>query len=417
MRAWFVMVVGVAAACGDDGAKTHDAGADDAAPVADAYVCPVVGTAPTCGTTTAPTVPATGSATCNVLTQTGCTTTEKCAWIVDQVTPQVIGHIGCAPNGTVPVGCSCTIGAAGTTGYDDCARGAACVSGACREICDNQGGVPMCGAHGACTNYQNLFVSGGTTVAGACNTKCDPLTQCGESTTPTACGATNPAMPNRGCYGIDHFGCSTALPQTLALTDRTTPAGTFLNACAPGFMPLLISETGSTQAVCTGLCAALETDNTKAHKANSKGDGAASAKLPMATEIAQGNATCEIGKKGSEATSVCKFMWPFVLDQTGEVPASFVPFQDTLGICMGITHYQYDSNGDGQVTSADATQPDCATLPPRSASTTGAHDDAADFQCQKVEHSMVAGRLVPPPGDLRLVGSEDVIPLARHQLR
>ena len=413
MKTWLV-IVACAAACGDD-AKAHDA---DAGTTADAYLCPVIGTAPTCGATTAPTAPVTGSATCDVLAQTGCNTNEKCAWIVDQVAPQVIGHIGCAPNGTVAVGCGCTIGAAGTTGYDDCARGATCVSGACREICDNQGGAPMCGAHGACTNYQNLFVSGGTTVAGACNTKCDPLTQCGESATPTACGATNPAMPNRGCYGISKFGCSTALPQTLVLTDRSTPAGTFLNACAPGFMPLLLSETGSTQATCSGLCAALETDNTKEHKANGKGDAGASAKLPMSAEIAQGNATCEIGKKGSEATSVCKFMWPFVLDQsTGEVPTTFVPFQDTLGICMGITHYQYDSNGDGQITTADATQPDCATLPPRSAGTTGSHDDAADFQCQKVSHSMVAGRLVPPAGDLRLVPPDDVLPLVRHELR
>ncbi|MBL0214557.1 MAG: hypothetical protein IPQ07_11785 [Myxococcales bacterium] len=96
---WLVM-----AACGDDNAAPKDAsgGDDDAAVDAaliDAYECPAVGTAPTCGATTPPTTAApNGGVTCNPLTQTGCLANEKCAWIVDQQSPR-IGHIGCAPNG------------------------------------------------------------------------------------------------------------------------------------------------------------------------------------------------------------------------------------------------------------------------------------------------------------------------------
>ena len=86
------------------------------------------------------------------------------------------------------------------------------------------------------------------------------------------------------------------------------------------------------------------------------------------------------------AASGCQFMWPFNVDDAGMLKDT--PYNDTLGICIALAHYQYDSNGDGTL---DTTLPDCKTLPPRSAATTGKFDDAADWGCQKVANSMMVG--------------------------
>lgn len=106
--------------------------------------------------------PGTG-VTCNPLTQSGCTGVEKCTWISDQVTPVYVGHIGCAPAGAAFAGDSCVYGAPGPSGYDNCANGLVCSdsrggTGACKSICDVQGGTPMCDASHACAAYADLFV-------------------------------------------------------------------------------------------------------------------------------------------------------------------------------------------------------------------------------------------------------------------
>src|SRR5688572_25664461 len=75
---------------------------------------------------------------CNPLTQNGCTSGEKCTWINDQDNPP-IGHIGCAPNGAIAIGGTCTDPPAGPLGYDDCVRGSVCLSGECKQICDPNG--------------------------------------------------------------------------------------------------------------------------------------------------------------------------------------------------------------------------------------------------------------------------------------
>ncbi len=416
---WLVLVL---QACGDDGSIGGDGGLGDDAAVVDAaidaagvpFVCPISGTPPVCGATTAPTTPAAGG-TCNPLTQTGCAVGEKCTWIIDQASP-TIGHTGCAPDGTEPVGCACTRGTAGATGYDDCAKGSTCVSGTCKQICDDQGGAPMCGTGYACTGYQDVFDIGGTRVAGLCDATCDPLTQCTSvSPTPTACGATNPAMPTRGCYGISSYSCAVAVVTSPLLTDRMIPRGSssgaaYLNGCAPGFIPMFYSMTGSTQVLCTGFCAALEIDNTPAHAGNSKGDASAPGKLPDKAQAFIGDATCDIGKKGSEATSTCKFIWPFLEDPNG---GGILPeFQatglvDKLGVCFATAHFLYDSNADAM---PDAPYPACNTLPPRSAATPGDFDDAADFGCQKLANSALVG---PALQDIR-VGLRESVPLYRH---
>lgn len=419
-----VFVIILLSACGGGGGGGDDS-PDDAGPSGDAaddvdaappveYECPNVGTAPTCGTTIAPTTPVLSNSTCNPLTQTGCDADEKCAWIEDQDSPP-IGHLGCVPVGTVAVGCACSVGAAGMTGYDDCVEGASCVAGTCRQICDLDDGAPSCPSNSACQPYADLFVTGGTTVAGVCDPTCDPLTQCThEAPAATACSSTDASAPNRGCYGYEKFSCAPASPATLALTDRQPPrtnssGNPFLNGCAPGFVPFFYAMTGSTTTLCTGLCAALEVDNTPAHANNGLGDPSAPAKLPSQPKARIGNATCEAGKKGSEASSRCLFMWPYIESDQGDIPASFTPYVDTLGLCMAIDRFMYDSNSD-QV--PDAPRPDCSTLPPRSAATPTNFDDAADWGCQKLVNSSARAHAVR---DAWIPRGEPV-PIVRHVL-
>src|ERR1700733_2876677 len=112
------------------------------------------------------------SAACNVLTQTGCTTGEKCTWLEDSAgsgTEPALGHLGWAPGGTAATGAACTYGAPGATGYDNCVSGDVCSSAKCKTICDQAGGTPMCATGFACATYDGLFgPSGQAVAAGVC---------------------------------------------------------------------------------------------------------------------------------------------------------------------------------------------------------------------------------------------------------
>lgn len=423
--AWLALL-GVIACGGDDAPVDPDGGvveidASIDAPPGSEFDCPTSGAGPVCGTTAPPTTPATNTNTCNPLTQTGCNANEKCTWIIDQTNPS-IGHIGCTPRGTVPIGCACTVGAAGATGYDDCVQGATCLGGTCKQICDQQGGQPTCSVGFACTVYGGTFeTGGGPAAAGLCDPTCDPLTQCMSAGPATnACGSPDGAMPTRGCYGYDEFSCSIATAPTLTLTDRAVPRGNasgnpFLNGCAPGFIPMFFESTGSVQILCAGFCAALEIDNTPAHVNNGKGDPAAVAKLPNQAKPRVGNATCEAGKKGSEASSTCMFLWSYVIDDQGQVPGVFTPYLDTLGVCFAYSHFRWDADQNASTgpDGKEAPYPDCATLPPRSAATTGVGDDAADWGCQKVSNSMFTSRTAPMKRDVT-VRALDVAPAIPH---
>ena len=208
--------------------------------------------------------------TCNPLTQGGCNPGEKCTWINDQDDPP-IGHVGCAPDpgtGGIAIGSACTEGPAGPMGYDTCVKGAVCLSGECKQICDQAGGAPTCDANHSCTIYADFFENAGTAVAGVCDPACDPLTQdlkVGAVT--AACGSTMATMPTKGCYGYDDYSCAPAGMSVYTLTDRMAPrtnasGNPYLNGCAPGFIPFFYEMTGSTVTKCSGLCAALEVDMT-----------------------------------------------------------------------------------------------------------------------------------------------------------
>ena len=301
-------------------------------------------------------------ATCNPLVQ-NCGAGQKCAWIEDSFSS---GHSACVPNGTVGADQACTVGAPGPTGYSNCLAGTECVAGACKTICDAMGGAPMCDANHACSQYSGLFESNGTTIAGACDSKCDPLTQAllaGPQS--AACGSPNPAMPNAGCFTFDgvSFTCSPVGPSTLPLTDRQPargPAsgGAYVNGCSPGFLPFFREQTGSNTIVCAGMCAPLKTDNTMPQ--NVSGSTAVPAKLPLEAAPAAGNAVCVTNRKGSEPGENCLFMWPFNVEN-GMLPPS--PYNNGLGICFAPSHYTYDH--DNNAGTPNRPVPSCASLPPK----------------------------------------------------
>jgi len=361
---------------------------------------------------------------CNALTQAGCSVGQKCTWIRDQDNPP-LGHVGCAVDpGAIglAIGAACATPPAGPQGYDSCVRGSVCVGGVCKQICDNQGGDPMCDQNHACQRYAGLFEAGGVTVAGVCDPGCDPLTQSllvGPSL--LACGSTTASMPTRGCYGYDSYSCAPAGMTVYTLTDRMPPrtnasGNPYLNGCAPGFIPFFYAATGSTMTLCTGYCAALEIDNTPAHAGNTKGDPNALAKLPTAPAPLAGDGTCDIGKKGSHASSTCKFIWPYLTDATtGMLPARFAngPLLDTLGVCQAIAFFSYDSDND---MTPDMPFPDCSTLPPHVPGDLVLNDDAADWGCQKYSSSQFTSgsKLRNPALDDIRIGGGSPVPMLRH---
>ncbi|MBL0215756.1 MAG: hypothetical protein IPQ07_17985 [Myxococcales bacterium] len=147
--------------------------------------------------------------------------------------------------------------------------------------------------------------------------------------------------------------------------------------------------------LCSGLCAAVEVDNTKPQAAVLElGDPTASAKQPTEATSQVGNATCAPGKRGSVTSGpeTCRFLWIYNVDDAGML--AITDYTDTLGVCFARDRYKYDSDGDGALTAADLSTPACATLPPRSAATPGKYDDAADFFCQTVAHSMFSARAI-----------------------
>src|SRR5213596_3001543 len=58
---------------------------------------------------------------CSPTDQTGCAAGQKCTWLIDAVVgSNVVGHTGCAPDGSGEAGADCSYGAPGETGYDNC---------------------------------------------------------------------------------------------------------------------------------------------------------------------------------------------------------------------------------------------------------------------------------------------------------
>jgi hypothetical protein len=329
--------------------------------------------------------------TCNPVMQTGCSTGEKCTWIIDQngdATTADIAHIGCAADGSLAVGATCNRADATVNGGADmCVAGAFCVGGACEVICDYQNQTG-CDSDHKCQNYADVFTSGDTTVAGLCDPTCDPLTQRLLTDQSEACG-TPATAPTKECVSGDFttFTCAPSGSGDYPFTDRVPVTGTvYLNSCAPGYEPLLAASETDTTTVCTGFCAPLDIDNGSNHVNNGPGDGTVAVKNYGDATPTVGHGKCTpddgsgTGGKGSidGGQEECWYIWHFNFAQDGTLNDS--PYNDVLGYCFANHQYEYDSDMSG---SDDTTFPYCNTLPPRGPTTTGGSDDSMDFGCVK----------------------------------
>ncbi|MEO7732886.1 MAG: hypothetical protein ABIY55_18115 [Kofleriaceae bacterium] len=313
-----------------------------------------------CGSQPAAPADATFDATmaCNPVAQTGCALNEKCTWVVDldaTAMRSAVGHIGCAPDGTIADAGACNDAvASASNGIDNCLHGEVCVTGKCKPICDPQllAGVGACATNDACSIYADIFNSAGTSVAGVCEPSCDPLTQAlNAGAAPTAaCGSPDPTQPAGACVasvGFRSFHCAPTSTPLYANLDRSAPftdalGNAYSNGCAPGFIPFYFEDaSGAMKTLCTGMCAPLKVDQTIAgqagHQDDNRGDKAALGKLPTDGEPAMARATCDAGVKGSTVTAPhgqdCRFLW-FPLAKGDPTRPLLSPFNDTLGVCF-----------------------------------------------------------------------------------
>jgi hypothetical protein len=349
--------------------------------------------------------------TCNPLTQAGCRVGEKCTWIVDALTPQYVGHIGCATAGTAAIGDACMYGSPGATGFDNCGAGAVCGNyrggaGVCKQICDQQGGMPACDAQHVCVTYAGLFTTSSMSPAagGVCDLACDPLADndfdgAGTQTkTGTTCG-TNPA---NGCYGYPSFGTppttgwscgadvNMAEAQPIGLRHRVQcseankcadPGPTiYVNSCNQGYLPLLYESTGSTTVVCTAIC-------------KPKNCFSGSCGTNNADRLGESPHRCQgpdrVGSfDNGQAAEHCRYMWSFEIDNQGVFLRSAT--SDAVGFCFDHAKYLYDSNNDNM---ADTPLPACATLADGFGS--GTTFGAADLGCVDTTHAqLVTGKSI-----------------------
>ncbi len=355
--------------------------------------------------------------TCNVLTQMGCMTGQKCSWIVDsESTSGEMGHIGCAPQGSVAAGGSCMRMAAvgsGGGGYDNCMGGAYCDldpfgiqsngsgPGLCKTICDPAGGSPACSGTTACDTYDGLFgTAGQTSVAGICDTTCNPLTEndffdgsgtsnrttfaCGSAKIGSGFGSNCPLCTNAqeyGCYGgfdgtTTKWTCTVQLnPTRVHRAACTTTAATgdlvacgvsvsggtagYVNGCAPGYEPLFTDMEGSSQRDCMALCSpalcynagsgATSDPTTMCGGANSPNLTGSGAHQCQTTNLRySGTFTPASGTGTTGDGEQCAYSWWFAVDANNNFvfdPAT----GDSVGYCFNHGLYNWDylygSNG------------------------------------------------------------------------
>jgi hypothetical protein len=143
-----------------------------------------------------------------------------------------------------------------------------CVEGTCTAVCstDTDAG---CSSLETCSAYSGLFQANASAPVayGGCSPQCNPLTQARLTDGAPACGSPDPAFPTLGCYGMPSqtakasvFTCARA--GSLANTQGVPAAiggQVYVNGCAPGYLPLLVAQTGSTEVICVALCSPADT--------------------------------------------------------------------------------------------------------------------------------------------------------------
>jgi hypothetical protein len=317
------------------------------------------------------------AAACNILTQTGCNNGEKCSWIHDQTMPTAISHVGCAPDGTVAVGAACMYGSP-PMGWDNCKSGGVCEGGVCKQICDQQGGAPMCDTTHSCQVYEGFLGPPQMEAAGVCDPTCHPLDDNyfgGTTRTGTACGS------GEGCYGFwsggpgqSHFSCASVPPHGVnppppgsnALFHRAACAtasgcanaggSPYLNGCASGYMPYITDDlAGMNTFVCIAFCKPADCTVTA-----TPGCGTAGANRVGASPH-RCNQTDAMGTFNPAANGdQCVYGWVFEIG-SDNVTVLKSNYSDTTGFCMDHSKYHLlDSTG---MTRTNDAWPACATLP------------------------------------------------------
>lgn len=355
---------------------------------------------------------------CDPRAQTGCRTGEKCATRILQVMPTEITDIACVPDGTVAIDGACMYKSPAEGGHSDCAKGGECVNNVCKQVCDHQGGTPRCDMNHACGTYEGILSSNNMTVAGVCDPKCDPLTQSllvGTNT--AACGSTNPAMANTGCFSFDQidFTCARIPMAAQNLTDRMPaltpgPGTAYVNGCAAGYLPLLFEESGSMRVICSGICAPAKVDNTST--VNLTGDAAVPVKLHNKAMPEAGDGICDVNKKGSAEAANCHYMWRFNIQNGAIVPS---PYNDTAGACFAYGKYRVTING------MQMGFPRCEQLPPAGTPPSPMHPygNANQWPCVPSNEVAFTGdkkvNVHPALSDVRIGGPAGLA--TRHRLR
>ena len=284
-----------------------------------------------------------GGGVCNPVAQTGCGVGQRCGWIY---TSQTAGHNACLADGTVNRDGACGYGPLGeTTGFDNCKKGTACISGVCKTICDANAAPDACPTNYLCGRYAGApFDLAGTLGIGFCDSTCNPLTQTRDSDGAAACGSPNPSAPTLGCYGpLSRSFSFTCAPIISTTKTHGVAAGTptYVNSCAPGYLPLRPDSSASSAPLCAALCRPAATSS--ASPANAPG-------------LAGSGFTCP--DKGAASPNECRYFWWMFEDTNPFMPSAN---SNTLGVCFNYPNYRFDSNGDMTL---DMVYPSCATLSP-----------------------------------------------------
>jgi len=357
-------------------------------------------------------------ATCNPLAQTGCNTGEKCTWIYDLVSADgtnILGHVGCAPDGDKTAHTQCTRQPAGPQGWDDCKAGTFCKAkrelvgpggtGVCEQVCDNTGSnaAAGCATDSACVAYHNIFEVSSMNVAGVCDYKCDPFADndslhvgsAAVMRSGSACQSYEQCTGSPGRTLPTSFSCAREYNTDLQnRAECTTSSGNSLqaanplsrvacasasNGCSQGFMPLLYEDTsGSMIVTCTAMCRPKT-----CYQGNCGGSGAASNLTgdpafttsdgrhhrcqptdiagDVVPAISGGTFPADMYNMNLDADS-CVFNWSFEFDMNGNFITS--AWDDTVGWCERKYLYKYDKNRDGMITAADdQPEPKCDLIP------------------------------------------------------
>ncbi len=340
---------------------------------------------------------------CNPIMQTGCTSGQKCTWIVDQTTPSFIGHVGCAPvmaiaPDTAPAadGAACQRNPAGATGWDDCVAGDYCQAattveqsggaGICKKICDLNSAT-SCGSAASCQGYNNLFSSDPATppTAGVCDPTCNPFTDnnylgSNGTKTGTTCSKT------KGCYGVPTFFSSSTSPLVFTCSDEVNPTRVhraqctptkqtgdqygcletisgknyfYPNSCAQGYQPLITDTEGGSTLLCVAMCHAQDCYAGTGNCPNGHIGIAPNRCATTDIQIDPVNYPAFDGSAGGEA---CNYIWNLEINMSGTFVRS--NFSDSLGLCVERDKYII---GDG-MTVGSATLEPCESEPLKSGS-------------------------------------------------